>query len=308
VQIGLKGGTTMGQSGITSNIRPEALCGLLEEIQPLVVPRGVAAEALSIAFKESLLEIGEKNIGNSAEEIRSNLIGLILCKLFARRAALWISAQTKAGNQVPLGILVAAYSAWKNASNLAARHGMDAIAAADALVQVTHDTADLIAKNKEESESEGIRDVYHYLYTGYKYSIRRIAAKQTLNAKNSVEIGEWIEKYKQEFSDNGAFWKVIDNGILCRELLNTMQPKGRSVANARYLIGYSWPEIANSVGTSINAAQKALSFGIRTAFEIYGQELPGMGFRKIANIKNPQFKKKKTRVRRKIGDDHERQR
>ena len=63
----------------------------------------------------------------SAEEIRSRLIGLILWKLFGREAAFWINAQTKAGNQVPLDLLVAAYSVRKNASILASKtqHGFN---------------------------------------------------------------------------------------------------------------------------------------------------------------------------------------
>jgi hypothetical protein len=308
VQIGLKVGNTVGVSGFASAIQAEAASGLLEEIQPLVAQHGIQEGALSNAFEETLLEIGEKNIGNSAEEIRSHLIGFILWKLFARGAALWISAQTKTGNRVPLNVLVTAYALWKNALRVASRHGKDALTAADALVKVTHHTADLISRNAVDPESESIHDVYHYLYTGYTYMIRRIAAGRAPNENNSVEIGKWIEKYRGELSDQGAFRRVIHNEILCRELMNAMQPKGRSVAYARYVLGCSWPETADILGTSINAAQKALSFGIRTVLEIYGKELAGTGSREIANIKAPQFKKKKMRFRRKMGDDHERQR
>ena len=302
MQTHLKHLTIVGESSIKSNIWPEAVCGVIEEIEPLIASRGVGAEALSIAFEESLLEIGKISIGNSAEEIRSRLMGLILWRLFGRKAAFWISAQTKAGNRVPLDLLVAAYSVWNNASNLAARYGMDAIAAAKVLIQVTHDTADLIAKNKRNSESEGIRDACDYIYTAYTYSIRRIVAKRGPSGMDSVDIDELIAK--QDFSDQGAFLEVLNDGILCWELLNAMQPKGRSVAIARYILGYSWPEIADSLGTSINAAQKALSSGIRKAFEMCMQESPRTGSLKATAIKFQQLKKKTTQFGRKMLNDN----
>jgi hypothetical protein len=119
----------------------------MKEIQPLVAPRGIDSEALAAVFRKSLLEFDSRRIANDSDEFRSDLIGLILWKLFVRGGPLWINPRTQTGNTVPLDLLVAAYSAWKSASNLAAKNGMDAIAAADALIQVTHATADLIARN-----------------------------------------------------------------------------------------------------------------------------------------------------------------
>jgi DNA-directed RNA polymerase specialized sigma24 family protein len=304
VQTHLKNRTIAGESSIKSNIWPEAVYGVIKEIQPLIASRGVATEALSSAFEESLLEIGERSKRNPAEEIRSRLIGLILWKLFGREAAFWINAQTKAGNQVPLDLLVAAYSVRKNASILARKHSMDSMAAAKILIQVTHDAADLIANNKRDSESAGIRDACHYIYTAYVYSIRRIVANRGPWEMGYIDIDELVTK--QDCSDEGAFLEVLDAGILCRELLNAMQPRGRSVAIARYILGYSWPETADSLGTSINAAQKALSIGIRKAFEICMQELPGAGSLKAADINISKLKKKKTRFWRKMLNDNAR--
>jgi DNA-directed RNA polymerase specialized sigma24 family protein len=258
------------------------------------------------AFEDTLLEIGEKNIGNSADEIREHLTGYILWKLFARGAALWISAQTGTGSQVPLNVLVTAYALWKNALRVAARHRMDALTAADALVKVAHNTADLLSGNAGDSESMVIHDVYHYLYTGYVHMIRRIASGRAPNENNSVEIEAYIAKYRREFSDRGASREALYHEILFEEVLGAMQPKGRSVVYAQYVLGYSWPETAKFLGISVNAARKALSFGIRTVMEIYGQELAGTRSRKIPNINAPHLKMKRMRFRRKMGDGHER--
>ena len=42
-----------------------------------------------------------------------------------------------------------------------------------------------------------------------------------------------------------------------------MPTKAKSVAIARYVLGYSWPETAGALGSTVNAAQKALSVGVR---------------------------------------------
>ena len=52
-----------------------------------------------------------------------------------------------------------------------------------------------------------------------------------------------------------------------------MQPKGKSVAYTRYIVGYSWRETAGALGSSVNAAQKALSAGVRKALGTCMQEL-----------------------------------
>lgn len=281
---------------------PEAICSLMKEIQPLVALRGINSEALAVVFRKSLLEIDSKRIGNPSDEFRSEFIGLILWRLFVRGGPLWINPRTQAGNNVPLDLLVAAYSAWKSASNLAAKNGMDAMAAADTLVQVTHATADLIARNAADPEAEAIHDVYQYLYTAYAYSVRRTSTRQRSTEVVSVDMEEWITR--REFSDRGSFLDALDKGILCGELLDAMQPRGKSAAIARYALDYSWPETADSLGTSINAAQKALSSGFTKAFGICQQQLPKNRFRKSFRGKAQQLDKKQTRFWQKMRNTH----
>ncbi len=281
---------------------PEAICSLMKEIQPLVALRGIDSDALAVVFRKSLLEFDSKGITNPSDEFRSDFMGLILWRLFARGGPLWINPRTQTGNSVPLDLLVAAYSAWKSASNLAAKNGMDAIAAADTLIQVTHATADLIARNAGDPQAEVIHDVYQYLYTAYAYSVRRTATRQRSTEAISVDMGEWITR--REFSDRGTFLDALEKGILCGELLDAMQPRGRSVAIARYALDCSWPETADSLGTSINAAQKALSSGFTKAFGICRQKLPKNRFRKAFRGKAQQLDKKQARVWQKMRNNH----
>jgi DNA-directed RNA polymerase specialized sigma24 family protein len=281
----------------------ETIHKLLEEIQSLLAPHGVKAETVLTVFNETLFEIGSNEIRNGMEELRSYMLGTIVWKIFAPGSALWIHSQTKSGNEVPLDLLVAAYSVWRNALQLAAKQGVDAAAAAEALVQVTHATADRIVGEGRDKGIEAVRDARNYMFAAFMHLIPRIAAKQGLKQTSYVDMGEWLAKW--EFSDQGAFLEALESGILCRELLNAMPPRAKSVAVVRYILGYSWEETADSLNTSINAAQKALSAGIRSAFGVCMRELQKMGFEKIAETEaHLMKKKKKARFRRKSREGH----
>ena len=253
MQTRVNGLTNAGKSSEESWIKNEAGHGLIEEIQPLLAPRGVGPEALTKALNEALLEISNKPMDGSPDDRRELLLGLILWKIFAKGSPLWISLKTAAGNSVPPDLLVAAYAMWRNASYVAARQEVDNAAAAEALVKATHATADRIA-NGRNSESEEIRDIRKYLFAAYRNAIVTLAGKQGLNRTDYVDMGDWIAN--RELSDRGAFVEAVESEILCRELLESMPPRGRSVAVARYILGYSWPETAGALDTSVNAAQR----------------------------------------------------
>jgi len=84
-------------------------------------------------------------------------------------------------------------------------------------------------------------------------------------------MDDWVAS--RDLSDRGSFLEVLESGIHCRELLDAMPPKGKSVAYTRYIVGYSWRETAGALGSSVNAAQKALSTGVRKALGTCMQEL-----------------------------------
>ena len=295
----LKGWKSAGNSNIESELGPETVRQLIEGIQRLLAPHGVKAEAVSNAFNETLLDIDDNNIRSNIEELRSFMLGTIVWKIFAPGSAPWINSQTKSGNAVPLDLMMAAYSIWRHAVHLAAEQGVDDAAAAEALVQVTHATADRIigaGRNKKIGE---VRDVRNYMFTAFMHLIPRIAAKQGSSRTDHVRLGMW------EISDEGTFLEALESGVLCRELLNAMPPRGKSVAIARYILSYSWEETAESLDTSINAAQKALSSGIRNAFGLCMREARKMGYHRIAEFEEHLRKKnKKTRLRRKSREGH----
>jgi len=246
---------------------------LVTDLRPLVGRHGVGAESLALALEEALEEICKHDTDKdwSGEELRSWLLGLILCKIFVKGGELWISPRTEAGRSVTPDLLVSAYAMWERAVNLATRFGVDPAAAAETLAKATHATADRLAASAACGDDRDVRDAHKYLFATYMHLIFGIARKQGSARSDYVDMGDWIAN--RQISDRGAFLEAVENGIFCREFLDALPPRGRSVAIARYILGYSWQETAAALGSSINAAQKALSAGVRKAIGTCVREL-----------------------------------
>jgi len=276
-----------------SAIGPRAGENLIEEMRPLVDRHGVGTEALAGAVEEALREVdaGGPDKAISGEELRSSLLGLVLWKIFGKGAALWINPKTGAGQDVPLEVLVDAFSMWGKAANLAARHGVDVAAAAEAYSEATHATADRLAAGAG-SEGKEIRDVRKYLFASYMHRLSDIGGRQGSSRTDLVDMEGWVAN--RELTDKGAFLEVLNSGIYCREFLDAMPPKGRSVAIARYILGYSWPETAGALSSSVNAVQKALSVGVRKAVGMCMRELRRSGIRRPVDIEVRKTRSRKT--------------
>jgi DNA-directed RNA polymerase specialized sigma24 family protein len=268
---------------------------LIQEIQSLLGRHGVGPEALAGALEEALFDIGATGKERDAlpEEIRSCLLGLVLSKIFARGSVLWISLRTDTGIAVSPDLLVTAHALWAKALHLAARYGVDAAAAAEALAGATHTTAEELAGSGGVREARKIRDVRNYLFATYMYTIFGIAGRQ--GSIHTLHL-DTEDLDTNGLSDKGAFLEVLERGIYCREFLAAMPPKGRSVAIARYILGYSWPETARALGCSINTAQKALSTGVRKAFATCMQDLRRARHRTLVEIEIGKKKARRARA------------
>jgi DNA-directed RNA polymerase specialized sigma24 family protein len=236
---------------------------IVQRLQPSLIPYGVKTEELVKAVQKALKESGR---GEAKEQ--NQLFSLVLYKLFVRNSPLWVSPCTPDGVDVPLDLLVAAYAIWSDAELFAQRHRVDAAAAAEALVDTTYATAEgLIRNDSRDSAGEEIGDLKNYLFKGYMHLISAIEKKLGAAATDYVDLTDWL--LEKELSDMGDCLEALENGLFCREFLDAMPREGRSAAVARYILGYSWEETAEALGTSVNAAQKALSAGVRTAAGMY---------------------------------------
>ena len=164
-------------------------------------------------------------------------------------------------------------------------------AAEEALAAATHATADKLASSGEGTEREEIRDVRNYLFATYMYRIFDIAGKQGSSQTDYVDMENWVSNRK--LTDKGTFLDGLESGIYCRELLDAMPPRAKSVAIARYVLGYSWPETAGALDSSVNAAQKALSNGVQIAIATFVQKVRRARHRKPVDIEIGKKRNKK---------------
>ena len=140
---------------------------------------------------------------------------------------------------------------------LAATYKVDQATAAAAFVEGTHATADELAGSTKVRHSKEIHNVRNYLLATYIYMILGIAGTQGSTQTSHVEIADSVANH--ELSNKSAFLEGLESDIHCREFLDVMPPKGKSVAIARYILGYSWPKTARALNCSINAAHKTLT-------------------------------------------------
>ncbi len=256
--------------------------GVLEELKPLLSVHGVRMEVLTGAVKEALQEIGRRGSDAElpAEEHRSCLLGLVLWRIFARGSTLWVESKTEAGNPVSLSVRVAAYAMWGNALRFAASRNIDPAFAADTLSLAAQAAADRLADGQEGRQIGGIGDVKRYIFRTYVLMIGDVVAKHGPTHTDSYDIEDWLENC--DVSDQGAFLDALEQRVLCGEFMNAMQTRGRRVAIFRHAFGYSWEDTARKLGTSVNAAQKAMSVAIREVAGSCMLELRRVGRRSAA--------------------------
>jgi DNA-directed RNA polymerase specialized sigma24 family protein len=265
---------------------------LREEIRLLVHLYDVRTAALDKAFEEALWEFGGgTTTGESrGEERRSRLLGIVLYKLFVANSPLWIRARTASGNEVPTELLVAAYAIWQEAEAFAERCNVDAAVAAEALAEATHAVADGAARNGwRDRKGEEIKDVGNYLFQTFGNRIVFIAGQAGLFRTDHMDMMDYFAEVQQ--SDKGLLLNGVESGIFCREVIDAMPPRGRSVAILRYMIGYTWPETAEALGITVGAAQKALSVGFKKVQGIGSRELQKEGDENV----EPETPKRKNR-------------
>jgi DNA-directed RNA polymerase specialized sigma24 family protein len=246
----------------------EFALGLLEQIRPIAAEHGVSQEELADALSEAIFEATQKATEGKGcpEDHRCYVLGLTFWKLFGEGTELWITLRTERGSSVPFELLVTAYKMWRRAVSFAVRCGVGTSEAAEALAHTTHATADQIARIDQSGGANSIRSIHDYLFAAYIYLILRIAAK-------SGSIVPMQLSGRNDRSDEGAFQRALEDSILLRELLGVMAPQERRTAIIRSYLGFSWPEVARVLKTSINAVQKAQSVGLRKALETCTRDL-----------------------------------
>lgn len=243
----------------------EIRAAILEELHELLSRHGIEPKEFSDAVRAASLDLSpntERNETNLVEH-HPSFVSLVLWRIFARSSGLWIEQRTETGIIVPPELMLTAYSIWGCAERLATKHGVDGAAAADALVRATYAIAGRLANGPHDRPAGEVRNLRKYVFAAFSYRIFRIVRDHLLCKIDFVDMQEWIEK--QELSDEGAFIEAVEKNILCQEILTAIPIKAKGIAVSRFVSDYDWPEIAESLGITVNAAHKILRNGVRTA-------------------------------------------
>lgn len=244
---------------------------VIAELKPLVALHGVGVRRLSNAVREARQMVSDRNANGEIHESRSHLIRMVLWKLFGQGESIWIPLATKAGNPIPSEILVETYSMWAEAIELAGKYNVDPAAAADAMARAAYAITDRQANNQLQMKSEEIKDIHRYLFVAYLNKIHKIATKQGLYQTDYVDLSDWI--LNNDFSDKGAFSKIMECGLLYNEFLEIMDPDIKNIAHARISLGYSWAQTADYTGLNMKTAQNIMSAAIIDSIRTCMKEL-----------------------------------
>jgi len=238
---------------------------LWEKLLPLLNPYKITEEAIVYAFEKSLEEI--KRDGSSSQHW---LLSLVFWKIFEYEYLLVIPSRTTAGNTISLEVLTVAHAMWQEAQRAAVKRGLDDMAASDAMIYVVCAVADRLAHEKDAL----IDDLEKYIFAGYMRRLKRIAEKAGIVHPKKLKV-------KRAVSDDGAFQVILENAILCGQLLGNLTETEENAAIMRYLMGYSCKETAKILGLSNNAARKALCTGLQKSFGANLRELRESGYMKM---------------------------
>jgi len=161
---------------------------------------------------------------------------------------------------------------WRNALKYAKKRGFDNLKAVTAVLKAVHITVDGL------SNGEPIDDARKYMFGVYLHLLSRIIRDSGVLLKKVGFSEETLKKWI-------FYIDPIEDKVLSRELFEVMPPQGKRVAVLRFKVGLSWEETARKLNTSVNAAQKALSVGLKKAFDTYMKDKPELVKNEVARRK-----------------------
>ena len=243
---------------------------LFTKIQPFLAPYRKRKKKLEAAIRNAFREI-------EINTVQPETLSMVFWKIFGGDSILWIDEPTSAGNNVPFDVMATAYAMWWDAQQVAFKRGLDDVDAAEAMTQVVHHIADRLA----DKNAPVIRNIRNYMFVSYVRTLEQI---------DTHYVGARRRKPKKQISDSGAFLAALENAILCDEILSFMPTQLREMAIFKYMLGYSFDELAAAVDSSSVAVRKAVSSGIRKAFGARMRDLHTQGHSGIPR-KNRKHKK-----------------
>jgi DNA-directed RNA polymerase specialized sigma24 family protein len=177
-----------------------------------------------------------------------------------------IQSVDKFGRPVSEELLAAAHQSWKRLVLYAERQGQDGSVVADVLEDTVHRLSSL--ERRHPQFINRIENLEHYVFKATAGRLNRRAAKEaileyvgTLNDLDSL-AGVWDVSWVSR----------VESELLLKEIVGYMNGRTRLLFNLRTL-GFSWKDIAETLGTTANNVQSQFSQGVaRVRKRVLGKE------------------------------------
>ena len=172
--------------------------------------------------------------------------------------SLWLPLHDELGRPKDPAILSAAQHNWMRVLAYARRQGQDASVAADVMEGVVGALASL--KLRRPHLFQRINNLDVYLFWAAIWRLNKLAAREPfLEYVGSLDDLNSLAGLRQSSSALD-----IENQALAKELLGFMSERTRRLFS-RQAMGYTWPEIAASMGTTALRLRVQFSEGIAAA-------------------------------------------
>jgi hypothetical protein len=185
--------------------------------------------------------------------------------------ALWFSPRDELGRAVDEEIMAAAYRVWKRVVSYAESHGQDSSRAAEALEVAAHALAALSERHPHARSR--IKSLDYYIFWAAARRLDRAVSREP-----SIEfLGSADDLAPLLGAQDTAWAGGIERELLLSEIIELMNAQTRRLFSMRRA-GYSWDEIARSLGTTAVNVEAYFSKGVAKARRlIMRRSLKGKG-------------------------------
>jgi|SRR5579875_153080 len=171
---------------------------------------------------------------------------------------LWIPPRDKLGKPINAEVLAVAQRSWKRVLTYAEQQGLDGAVAAGVLERAVQTLSSVMGRNPQLREQ--VRNLDDYFFWVVAHRLRRRAAKEP-----PVEYVGSMDELASLPGLTGPDWvESFENELTLKELTANMTAETRFILDLR-AEGYSWGEIARTLGVKRNTAQVKFLRGIEKA-------------------------------------------
>lgn len=172
--------------------------------------------------------------------------------------ALWIRPHDELGRPIDADVLAAARRNWKRVRSYAQNRRHDTSTAAEALEMVVRSLT-LLTQRHPRLRAQ-IRNLDYYIFWGAVHRLDRLASTEP----DIKYLGSLDDLQQLSSAQDGTWSWRLEDEVVVKEIMGYMNERTRCLFSLRTM-GYSWEDIAKSLGTSAGTVQVQFNRGVARA-------------------------------------------